>query len=82
MPGKSFSFSFKMLPFSLFILMLYLSPGRFLAATILKIAVIHFLLNYDAKLDPAHFPRDSWIGPDLLPDYTVALLVRERKRDS
>lgn len=57
------------------------SPGRFFAATFLKIVLVHFMLNYDVKLDPTQLPRDYYFGPDILPGSTAKFLVRERKRE-
>lgn len=63
------------------LLLIFYSPGRFFAATFLKIVLVHFLLNYDVKLDPAQLPRDYYFGPDILPGSTAKFLVRERKRE-
>ncbi|GJJ15666.1 hypothetical protein Clacol_009944 [Clathrus columnatus] len=66
-------------PFLLFGVGEHACPGRFFAANTIKTAVAHFLMTHDVKPDLTNPPRDTWIGPDLLPNNATTLLFKERK---
>jgi cytochrome P450 len=57
-------------------------PGRFIAANLIKILLAHLLFKYDWKL-PEGQKRPSSIpmGPDLLLDKSVVILIKSREPD-
>lgn len=53
-------------------------PGRFFAATEIKIILCHILLNYDVELPAGFKPKVSGIGPALTADPEGKLLFKKR----
>ncbi|KZT39041.1 cytochrome P450 [Sistotremastrum suecicum HHB10207 ss-3] len=53
-------------------------PGRYLAASIMKMTLASILLNYDVKLPEGYQPRVIWLGGNLIPDMSAKLLFRKR----
>lgn len=51
-------------------------PGRFMAANVLKIMIVHLLLRYDWKL--ADGARKSLVESELRPDPSTAVLCKRR----
>lgn len=51
-------------------------PGRFMAANVLKIMIVHLLLRYDWKL--AESARKSLLESELKPDPSTAVLYKRR----
>ena len=62
--------------------MLYVdSPGRFFAATIIKIMVAHMLLNYDFKLEEEGVkPPAEWFGVACVANTKASILFRKRAK--
>jgi len=55
------------------------SPGRFFAATEIKMLLAYVLLNYDVKLAGGRGqPADWWFGFHSMPDPTVEVMFRRR----
>ena len=55
------------------------SPGRFFAATELKLMMAHLVITYDLKLEKdGEMPQPTWFGADLLPSESN-VLFRKRK---
>ncbi|PPR07181.1 hypothetical protein CVT26_012611 [Gymnopilus dilepis] len=56
-------------------------PGRFFAATELKAAFVHILLNYDVKLpkDGSHPPDNVWFGGAVVPHQRAQVMFRRRR---
>ncbi|KAF8343233.1 cytochrome P450 [Amanita rubescens] len=54
-------------------------PGRFFAASEIKLLLAHVLLNYDMKLAGCRGqPADWWFGFHSMPDPTVEVMFRKR----
>ncbi|KAF8187146.1 cytochrome P450 [Pholiota molesta] len=53
-------------------------PGRFFAATELKLMMAHLITNYDFKLEKVEYPRKLIIESQSVPDYNVKVLFRKR----
>ncbi|QBZ65564.1 hypothetical protein PoMZ_12526 [Pyricularia oryzae] len=54
-------------------------PGRFFAATELKLLLAHMLLGYD--IEPRQRPRNKWYGIGRVPDMEATVRIRRRKRE-
>lgn len=54
------------------------SPGRFFAATELKLMMAHLITNYDFKLEKDEYPRKLIIESQSVPNYSVKILFRKR----
>ncbi|KAK3373123.1 putative cytochrome P450 [Lasiosphaeria ovina] len=52
-------------------------PGRFFAASELKIMLAHVLLNYDLEMQPAR-PHNRWVGIACLPPMEATIRVKRR----
>lgn len=61
-----------------FILVLVHSPGRFFAATELKLMMAHLITHYDFKLEKNEYPRKLIIESQSVPNYSVKVLFRKR----
>ena len=56
------------------------SPGRFFAASEIKMLLAYVLLNYDVKLAGGRGqPADLWFGFHSMPDPTVEVMFRKRR---
>ena len=57
------------------------SPGRFFAATELKAAFVHILLNYDVKLpkDGSPPPDNVWFGGAVVPHQSAQVMFKRRR---
>ncbi|KAF8913038.1 cytochrome P450 [Gymnopilus junonius] len=53
-------------------------PGRFFAATVLKMMLAHVLLRYDVKFENGVRPKDVVVGMNRLPDPSVKMLIKKR----
>ncbi|KAG6331576.1 hypothetical protein ID866_7513 [Astraeus odoratus] len=54
-------------------------PGRFLAATILKMMLAYIVLSFDVKLDASDpYPRDLVIGSSIVADPKARVMFRKR----
>jgi hypothetical protein len=61
---------------------LFHSPGRFFAASEIKMLLAYVLLNYDVKLAGSRgHPADWWFGFHSMPDPTVEVMFRRRTCD-
>lgn len=58
----------------------YACPGRFLAATELKLLLAWIILHYDIDPLPSR-PEDTWFGLLRLPDMKARIRLRRRKED-
>lgn len=57
-------------------------PGRFFAASEVKIALVHILLKYDIKLDESGpLPHAFNIGYIMNSDHQAKVLIRRRKEE-
>jgi cytochrome P450 len=54
-------------------------PGRFFAASELKLLVAHLVLNYDIKLMPER-PRNMWISINRVPPLKATIRIKKRVR--
>jgi hypothetical protein len=54
------------------------SPGRFFAATELKLMMAHLITNYDFRLEKDEYPRKLIIESQSVPNYSVKVLFRKR----
>jgi cytochrome P450 len=55
-------------------------PGRFFAADVLKLMLIHIVMNYDINLVGKH-PKNMWIlGRSCIPSSTGEVMFRKRAR--
>lgn len=52
-------------------------PGRFFAADVLKLMLVHIVLNYDVKLVGDH-PKNMWILRSCIPSRTAEVQFRKR----
>lgn len=57
---------------------LHACPGRFFAATEVKVALSHILLNYDIKLVDTEKPQIYQFGSSLYTDALTHIAVRKR----
>jgi hypothetical protein len=56
------------------------SPGRHLAANLMKGFLAHVVLNYDIKLENEGIrPTDMWIDGSLVPNQTAEVMFRKRQ---
>ena len=58
------------------------SPGRFFAATELKLMMAHLVVNYDMQFEkdgPTAYPPNKWFGLSFTPDPTVKVMFRKRR---
>ncbi|KAF9476797.1 cytochrome P450 [Pholiota conissans] len=53
-------------------------PGRFFAATELKVMMAHLIMNYDFKLEKDEYPHKMIIESQSVPDYNVKVFFRKR----
>ncbi|TLD22283.1 hypothetical protein PspLS_08252 [Pyricularia sp. CBS 133598] len=53
-------------------------PGRFFAATELKLLLAHMLLDYD--IEAKQRPRNKWYGISRVPDMEATVRIRRRKK--
>ena len=56
------------------------SPGRFLAATEMKLLLAQILLNYDVE-PLATRPENRWIADMMLPPMEATIKIKRRKTD-
>lgn len=56
-------------------------PGRFFAATAMKLILCHILLNYDIKFPDGQSPRTLWRAEAQIPDAAFQVVVRRRKEE-
>ncbi|KAI0831537.1 cytochrome P450 [Hypoxylon sp. FL0890] len=54
-------------------------PGRFFAATNLKVVLCHLLVKYEWKLVPGTDPTPVAMGVNLIPNPTAKILIRRRE---
>jgi len=49
--------------------LMYIKPGRFIVAYVLKAMMVHLLVNYDIKMEkPGKRPEDSWFSYACVPN--------------
>ena len=55
-------------------------PGRFFAASELKLMLAHVVVTYDVKLEKEGIrPPDKWFGVNCIPNTTAEVLFRKRR---
>jgi cytochrome P450 len=60
---------------------IHVCPGRFFAATELKIALSHILLKYDLRLSERSHPNIIRYGTSLLADRMAKISIRRRSEE-
>jgi hypothetical protein len=54
-------------------------PGRFFAATVLKVIITHLLLNYDLRFLPgSKRPKNRYYGPTVAVDRMAEVMLKRR----
>jgi cytochrome P450 len=56
---------------------LHACPGRFFAADVLKLMLVHIVVNYDVKLEGEH-PKNMWFLRSCIPSTTAKVMFRKR----
>ena len=55
-------------------------PGRYFAASELKLMLAHLVVNYDVRLENEGVrPADMWVATSCVPNPTAEVLFRKRK---
>ena len=58
----------------------YYSPGRFFAATELKVMLAHVILNYDVKMANGQGRPANWVFETMaMPDIKAEVMFRKRR---
>ena len=54
-------------------------PGRFFAASELKLILAYALFNYDIKVTPGRRPKNKWIGQNRIPPFEATIRIKRRE---